>query len=204
MDRQIWLVILLRALLSSADDVASAGRNPVEQIASILRDAKVNDGVASAPASQDIGRALSQALGGAMRNVERNNGAGNPVDAANLGNLGGLNGLGQMFHALSSATAQAAGGPHTVSGTDSKHSSGGHDNGCRFHCKDRSMVKVQDPAYQLWSNGCGTAGTLIIASHNNILLAICPNSFVVHAICICICFFCRYEHELGVRLCALL
>ena len=190
--------MLLHALFTSADDVASTGQNPVEQIASILQDAKAKSGMASAPASEDIGRALSQALGGAMRNVEGSNSVGNPVDAANLGNLGGLSGLGQMFHALSSATAQAAGGPHTVSGTDAEHSSGGHDDGCDFHCKDRSMVKVQDPAYQLWSNGCGTAGTLIIASHNNILLAICPNSFVVHAICICICFFCRYEHERGV------
>ena len=65
--------MLLHALFTSADDVASTGQNPVEQIASILQDAKAKSGMASAPASEDIGRALSQALGGAMRNVEGSN-----------------------------------------------------------------------------------------------------------------------------------
>ena len=155
---RMWPVVLLHALFASAQDAVPSGQNPVEQIASVLREAKARGGMASAPASGDIGQALSQALGGAMRNAERSNDADPAGSGASLENMGGLNGLGQMFQALSSATAQAAGGPHTGAGTNSAQSGGNSGDGCSFHCQSRSLVKVQDPDYQLWSNGCGTAG----------------------------------------------
>ena len=135
---RMWPVVLLHALFASAQDAVPSGQNPVEQIASVLREAKARGGMASAPASGDIGQALSQALGGAMRNAERSNDADPAGSGASLENMGGLNGLGQMFQALSSATAQAAGGPHTGAGTNSAQSGGNSGDGCSFHCQSRS------------------------------------------------------------------
>eukprot|EP00937_MAST-01D_sp_MAST-1D-sp2_P001294 g1294.t1 len=51
----------------------------------------------------------------------------------------------------------AGGGGAGASGGVGAGAAGGGD-ACAFRCPDRAHAMVQDPAYQLWSNGCGTGG----------------------------------------------